>query len=177
MSTDTTRPAAAWQEPSPPDLHWTAITNALIDFDLTPRQFQVAVALLSYRWFKASPIIPSVRTLAERLRCSPRTIQYAIRGLVAKRLIVVQYCYRPDGGQMSNLFQIGPALEPLLAPVPGGDSVRSSDELRPPVQRLADKREEAKNTNRTNASQRQNGAVHESAARYLQGPLAAYIRT
>lgn len=139
--------------PSARQDHWTPITDALIDFDLTPRQFQLVVTLLSYRWFDTSPIIPSVKTLAGRLRCSVRTVQYAMRGLVTRRLIEVRYTFRPDGGQMSNAYAIGPALAPLLAPLNGDAGAGASRPLHPPVQPLADKGFQRKDTNGTRGSQ------------------------
>jgi hypothetical protein len=144
---------AVCPEPAPIDLHWVAITNALIDFDLTPREFQLVIILLSYRWFEHSPIIPSVKTLAGRMRCSVRVVQYAMAGLVKKRLIERQYCYRPDGGQMSNLYVVGPALRPLLAPANPVDSAGGSEDQHTPMQDLADKRPQRNQMNGTSWSQ------------------------
>jgi hypothetical protein len=164
------RSAAACPEPASTDLHYVAITNALIDFDLTPRQFKLAVCLLSYRWFETSPILPSVKTLAGRMRCSVRTVQYAMKGLIAKRLIEVQYTYRPDGGQMSNLYLIGPALVPLLAPVPTRDSTRPSAGLHQGVQPAASKGNERKDPKGTSRSQPR-GRPAQSTDDFFRGGL------
>lgn len=168
------------QDARPTDLHYTRVTNALIDFDLTPRQFKLVVTLLSYKWWPSSPIIPSVKTLAGRMRCSVRTVQYAMRGLVSKRLIEVQYTFRPDGGQMSNVYVIGPALSPLLAPAGPDDSTASRSVLHPPVQALAHKRDERKETNGIKGSQRGAGQSRSGQidpARYTTGELGSrYVR-
>ena len=160
------------QQPGSPDLHYVAITNALIDYDLTPRQFQLVVTLLSYRWFASSPIIPSVKTLAGRLRCSVRTVQYALRGLERKRLIERQHTFRPDGGQMSNVYLIGPALAPLLAEA----VTPSSDTLHPPVQRAAHKPNERNYPNGNSRSQRPETTARNGPTIYTSGPLSRYIR-
>lgn len=156
--------------------HWAPITDALIDFDLTPRQFQLVVTLLSYKWRPSSPIIPSVKTLAGRMRCSVRTVQYAMRGLVRKRLIEVQYTFRPDGGQMSNAYVIGPALAPLVANV----SIAPSRPLHPPVQPAAHKGFQRKDTNGNRRSQawygRPGGTIPTDPSTYTSGQLGAYIR-
>lgn len=170
MSTNLSRPAAACPAPTSTDLHYVNITNALIDFDLTPRQFQLIVTLLSYRWWSTSPIIPSVKTLAGRMRCKPRTVQYAMKGLIAKGLIEVQYCYRPDGGQMSNLYQIGPALRPLLAPVPTRDSAASHETLRTPLQAPAYKPNERKEPKGIKGSQPR-GRPAQSVDAFFAGGL------
>jgi hypothetical protein len=165
-----TSPGIRMQADAAPDLHYVNVTNALIDFDLTPRQFKLAVCLLSYRWFESSPILPSVKTLAGRMRCSVRTVQYAMRGLIAKRLIEVQYTYRPDGGQMSNLYLIGPALAPLLAPVPTRDSTRPSVVLHQGVQPLADKGNERKEPKGMKGSQPR-GRPAQSVEAFFEGGL------
>ena len=171
VSHHTTRLAPPRPVPGSPDLHYVAITNALIDFDLTPRQFQLVVTLLSYRWYPTSPIIPSVKTLAGRLRCSVRTVQYALRGLERKRLIERQHTFRPDGGQMSNVYLIGPALAPLLAEA----STPSSGAVHPPVQRSADKRPERKSPN--GKSRSQPGVPTARRTDYTGGPLSSrYVR-
>ena len=130
MSHDTTRSAAAWQDP---DTRYTQIPRALIRM-CTVREYQLISALLGYRWHEDSEIFPRIKRLADEMGCSVRTVQYALRGLTAKGLIVPEAHFRTDGGQSSNRYLIGPMLAALLAPLPEQTSTSASAWLRPPVQ-------------------------------------------
>jgi hypothetical protein len=111
---------------------YTRIPDAVMQLDLTPREEQCLLRLLRYRR-SGGPIFPRVRVLAVDMRCSVRTVQRAIRGLEAKRVIVVEGRYRADESQTSNLYVPGPVLAPLLSAMDALVVGRPYDDRRPPV--------------------------------------------
>lgn len=130
MKSNLTRPGVPCL---PSDTRYTQIPRALIRM-CTPREYQLISALLGYRWHEDAEIFPRVKVLAEEMGCKVRVVQYAMRGLEAKGLIVPEARYRSDGGQTSNRYVVGPMLAPLLAPLPERASTEASAWVRPPVQ-------------------------------------------
>ncbi len=118
------------------DTRYTQIPRALIRM-CTPREYQLISALLGYRWHEDAEIFPRVKVLADEMGCKVRTVQYAMRGLESKGLIVSVPHFRTDGGQSSNRYVVGPMLAPLLAPLPGQASTTAAAWVRPPVQDAA----------------------------------------
>lgn len=152
------------QESGPTDTRYTQIPRALIRM-CTPREYQLISALLGYRWREDSEIFPRIKTLADEMGCKVRTVQYALRGLEAKGLIVSEPYYRSDGGQSSNRYLIGPVLAPMLAPLPAHDCAASSAWVRPPVQDVAARKKLPERHNRTRG--RQSGIPTHGSA-YLE---------
>lgn len=122
------RPGIPLQSPG----GYTKLPDAVLLLDLTPREFQTLAHLLSFRR-AGGPIFPRVRVLAERMRCSERTVQRAIRGLEGAGMLVVVPQFRRDDSQTSNLYAPGPILAPLLSAVDDLTVSRPSDDRRPPV--------------------------------------------
>lgn len=89
---------------------YTSIPNALHGLADTPREFQVMAALLSYRWYLTSPIIPSVETLAVQVGCSHRTIRRTIAALEARGLLRREERRASDARQLSNEYVLCGAL-------------------------------------------------------------------
>lgn len=139
---DSTRPLGARQD------RFTQLPDALIS-ELTPREHQLVHALLSYRWADDALIFPSVRTLADQMRCSDRTIQRTLHQLAERGWIIIEARYRDDQGQTSNLYRPGPLLAPLLSPSGRHDDARQAPLWHPPVTRRADERYSGNQTNRT----------------------------
>lgn len=110
-----------------PIARYTQIPRELHDLAESPREFELMAALLSFRWFPSSPIIPSVKTLAGMLRCSQRTVRRTAAGLETRGLILREERRAPDSRQMSNLFHLCGPLLALVAAV----EARADQEARP----------------------------------------------
>lgn len=123
-----------------PEGRYTRLPDALLS-ELSPREHQLVHALLSFRWFDDSPIFPRIATLAERVRCSTRTVQRTLRSLEGKGYLVTVARYRDesDGGQTSNQYAPGPLLMALLPPA-------GSQPVAPPVTRTAHHEGNTRNT-------------------------------
>lgn len=142
--------AAAWQESLPlTDRRFTQIPRALHALAKTPREYELMAALLGYRWFPSSPIIPSVATLAKTLRCSSRTVRRTAATLQARGLLKRQVRRAWDKRQMSNEYVL---CGPLLALVADLEASRDQ-EARPSWQGrrtdVAEKRYSGNQTQRT----------------------------
>ena len=164
MKTQSTRPATALQAAT---TRYTQIPRALIRM-CTPREYQLVSALLGYRWFEDSEIRPRVRLLAEEMGCTVRTVQYAMRGLEAKGLIVPVAHFRDDGGQSSNRYLIGPALAPLLAPLPEQANTSRSAWVRPPVQDAARRTRTPERNTPTTTRERLYNRIPATSSAYLE---------
>lgn len=159
-----TRPLGARQD------RYTKLPDAVIDV-LTPREHQVLHLLLSHRWTDDGLIYPSVTTMAQRLRCSDRTIQRTIRQLEARGYIVVEAQHRVDKSQQSNLYRPGPMLLPLLPPLGDGSGAGQANDRHPPVTRVSGKRDSGNQQNRTRSRQ---SAIPTHGSAYLEsrrGPI------
>jgi hypothetical protein len=111
-----TRPSGARQELFPTDSRYTKISRGLHAIVRTPRQYELAVALLEFRWFPDSPIIPSVKLLAETIRCSERTVRRTMAQMEADGTVRREERRAPDDRQMSNLYVLcGPLLALVTA--------------------------------------------------------------
>lgn len=138
--------------PDPTDAdrrNFVQIPRALHALAETPREYELLVALVEYRWYPTSPIIPSVSTLAETLRCSQRTVRRTAAALEARGLILREERRAADRRQMSNEYVL---CGPLLAAVTAVEAARDREEHQPWQGRrtaVAGKREEWKNTKRT----------------------------
>lgn len=146
--------AAAWQEPLPlTDGRFTQIPRALHDLAKTPREYELIAALLGYRWFPSSPIIPSVATLAKTLRCSSRTVRRTAATLETRGLLKRQVRRAWDKRQMSNEYVL---CGPLLALVADLEASRDQ-EARPSWQGrrtdVAEKRYSGNQSKRTTRSE------------------------
>lgn len=141
MRDHTTRPAAAWQE------RFTQLPDGLHQLVTSPREFQLIALLLSYRWSPDAQVFPSVRTLAERLNCSERTVQRTCASLEARGLLVREYRYRDESerDQTSNGYHLAGALLALVGIVV---DTRVSPDRHPPVTRTAGERHSGNNNNR-----------------------------
>lgn len=159
------------QRSAPPCLaRYTKLPDAVIDV-LTPREHQVLHLLLSHRWTDDGLIYPSVTTMAQRLRCSDRTIQRTIRQLEARGYIVVEAQHRVDKSQQSNLYRPGPMLLPLLPPLGDGSGAGQANDRHPPVTRVSGKRDSGNQQNRTRSRQ---SAIPTHGSAYLEsrrGPI------
>lgn len=164
MSQDTTRLAAAWQDA---DTRYTQVPRALLRM-CTAREYQLISALLGYRWHEDAEIFPRVKLLAEEMGCKVRTVQYAMRGLEAKGLIVPEAHFRTDGGQSSNRYRIGPMLAPLLAPLPEQASTTASAWVRTPVQDGAGRKRSPERNYRRTTNERLHSRIPTDPSAYLE---------
>jgi hypothetical protein len=108
-----------------------AQTPGWVNVGLPPRAVQVYNVLAEFAAYDDSNRIcwPSVTTLAERLGCSVRTVQSAIRRLVNAGAVAVEARWRRNGSQSSNLYRLAgvrevapPEREVLLLPTADGGS-------------------------------------------------------
>ncbi len=90
---------------------WTAIPNLIRSLGLSPREEQLVNRLLEFRRDGRAPW-PSIKTLAERMHCSERTVQRTIASVEAQGLLVVEYRYRADGSQQSSIYHLAAVLTP-----------------------------------------------------------------
>ena len=150
MSNHTTQSAAAWQTPIPlTDGRFTQIPNGIHALLKTPRELQLIVHLLSFRWYPTSPIIPSVATLAKAMKCSSRTVRRTAEKLEGRGLLKREERRAHDDRQMSNRYHL---CGPLLALVADLEASRDQ-EPRPSWQgrrtNVAGERYSGNNTQRT----------------------------
>jgi hypothetical protein len=96
---------------------------------LPPRAVQVYGALADYASYDDKRTCwPSVETLAAKLRCSGRTVQRALRQLVAAGAVLMETRRRRNGSQTTNLYRLPmtlvspPEREVLLLPTADGGS-------------------------------------------------------
>ena len=173
--TSLTRPPGARQYPEATG--FTSIPNVVHALVESPREFQLVALLISYRWYPTSPIIPSVRTLADRLGCSQRTVRRTAAALEARGLLRRVERIADDQRQMSNEYVLCGPLLTAVAEVeagrdqgqrqrwPGGRS-RETVEVHPGKQHKTNRRNE--------------GGYHRPSLdpeSYLKGPLGKYVRT
>jgi hypothetical protein len=155
VSNHTTQSAAAWQ-PSLPltDGRFTQISNALHDMVESPREFQFAALLMSYRWYPTSPIIPSVKTIAGKLKCSQRTVRRLAATFEARGWLKREERRAHDRRQMSNEYVL---CGPLLALVTDVEASRDQDTPPSWQGRRTDTAGKEHSGNQTNRTRQQNG--------------------
>lgn len=156
---------------------YTKVPNVLHLLAEAPREFQLVAALLSYRWTPASPIIPSVDTLARQLGCSHRTIRRTVARLETRGLLQrVARHVQAERRQVSNEYRLCGALLACVTRMDvqrvqggghAGDAGRSL---------LAGERFQRNQTQKTTKSQPGSGAPG-GTERYTGGALARYVRT
>jgi DNA-binding transcriptional MocR family regulator len=132
---------------------WTSIPNALHALADTPREFQVMAALLSYRWYATSPIIPSVDTLAVQVGCSRRTIRRTVAALEARGLIRREERRASDTRQMSNAYVLCGALLAFVTRIEASRVQEDSQPWQGRRSSVTDKGNERKEPKQTRASQ------------------------
>lgn len=155
------------------DGRWTAIPNELHDLAETPREFQLMAALLSFRWYPTSPIIPSVETLASMLACSRRTVRRTVAALEARGYIRRIERRAADDRQLSNDYAL---CGPLLALVTTIEAARVRDVGQQWQGRRSPwptKRDSGKQTPSTRRIER----VNTDPAAFTSGELGRWIRT
>lgn len=154
---------------------YTRVPNAIRTLGLTPREEQLVNRLLECRRDDRAPW-PSVKTLAERMHCSARTVQRTIKSLEGRGLLVVEYRYRADWSQMSSIYH----LAAILTPQPDAPVTTPRDDRHQGVTRVAAKEvDPGKYTKRSSTTggtydvraylQRERATYQQEAARYLTG--------
>lgn len=127
---------------------YTKVPNIIRTLGLTPRDEQLVNRLLEC-WREGQMPWPSIKTLAERMHCSLRTVQRAIARLEGRGLLVVEYRYRADGSQQSSVYH----LAPVLTPLPDSPASVSRDDRHQGVTSVAGKEEHpGKHTKRSSAT-------------------------
>lgn len=111
MDTNLPRPALPRPEPA---TGYTSLPNAVLHLGLSARELQLVVQLLAIRWTPETEIRPRLKTLAERMSCSVRTVQRACDSLVLRGLLTVEARYRDDGGRASNVYRLGWVLTTVV---------------------------------------------------------------
>jgi DNA-binding transcriptional MocR family regulator len=150
--------------PRPAIERFSQIPDGLHQLVASPREFQLVALLLSYRWTADAVIYPSVRTLAERLNCSERTVQRTCAALEARGLLVREYRHREDEGQTSNRYHLAGALLALVSVVV---DTRTRSDRRPPVTRWSVERNSGKHYTRKTGRERY-APIPTAASAYLQ---------
>ncbi len=124
MSTTVSRPASLCPEAQPTDWlppglsgRYVQVPNELHTLVASPREFQLVSLLLAFRWSPSSPIVPSVRTLADTLGCSERTVRRTAASLEARNLLRREERIATDGRQMSNEYVLCGALLTLVSAI------------------------------------------------------------
>lgn len=144
-----------WQQPAPlTDGRFTQIPNGIHTLLEGPRELQLVVHLLSFRWYPTSPIIPSVETLARAMKCSGRTVRRTAARLEARGLIRREERRAHDDRQMSNRYHL---CGPLLALVADLEASRDQEERQPWQGRRTPMSAERHSGNHTNRTRHQNG--------------------
>lgn len=109
---------------------WVGIPNLLLEYQarlkLTSSELNVLLAIMSFWWNKNSPAHPSVRTLAEMLGKSDKTIQNNLRSLEKRErpagldlpkgftgYIRTVRRRKDDGGNLSNQYHFDPLIAVL----------------------------------------------------------------
>jgi DNA-binding transcriptional MocR family regulator len=131
VMTRLTRPPGVRQAPW--GTGFTSIPNRIKDLGLSPREEQLVVRLLSYRWYRDSEIRPSVKALARSMSCSPRTVQRTIARLERRGLLVIDERFSSVAGQLPNVYRPSGALAAILPPAPERPVAAPVDDRRPPM--------------------------------------------
>lgn len=163
-----TRPSGARQDP------YTQIHDRLHDLADSPREFQLMALLLSYRWFPTSPIIPSVETLAGRLKCSPRTVRRTVANLEDRGLLQREERRALDTRQMSNEYVLCGELLALVTALEVGRDQGQDQLWQGRRSAAAGKKQTPRNYPNRNTRKEQVRQAMADPASYLQsrrGPL------
>jgi DNA-binding transcriptional MocR family regulator len=148
---------------------YTSIPNALHALADTPREFQVMAALLSYRWYSTSPIIPSVDTLAVQVGCSHRTIRRTIAALEARGLVRREERRASNTRQLSNAYVLCGALLTFVTRIEASRVQEDGQPWQGRRSTVAGKPNEPNQTNRMKASQPR-GRPAQSVEDYFRDP-------
>lgn len=130
------------------DVRYTQIANQLHDLVESPREFQYAALLISYRWYPTSPIIPSVKTLAKKLKCSVRTVRRLAATFESRGWLRRVERIAPDKRQMSNDHVLCGELLALVTAVEARSDRDAGQEWQGRRSNMAGKKDDRNNTNR-----------------------------
>ena len=96
---------------------YTVIPSALLRgqarLGIGPNELAVLLHLLDHWWRPEEMPWPSKKTIAERLNVSTKTVQRAVVGLEAAKLLQRNERYHKTGGRTSNEYDLGPLVERL----------------------------------------------------------------
>ena len=91
------------------DAGWTALPNVILDkqvaLGLEAMDVNILLQMLKYWWRPGSEPFPSVRTLAQVIGVSTRTIQRHTSKMEAAGLLEREANYYSQGGQRSNTYR------------------------------------------------------------------------
>jgi DNA-binding transcriptional MocR family regulator len=149
------------------DTTYTSQPNAVHALVDTPREYQLVSLLISYRWFSTSPIIPSVRTLADTMKCSERTVRRTVAALVARGLLYRVERRAEDSRQMSNEYVLCGELLAAVTAVEASTGRGGGHERRPTLSAATGKPNQRKYANRSSTRERQS-PIPTAASAYLQ---------
>ncbi len=138
-----------------PDATYTNQPNIVHSLVDSPREYQLVSLLISFRWFSTSPIIPSVRTLADTMKCSERTVRRTVAALEARGLLYRVERRADDLRQMSNEYRLCGALLAAVTTVEANTGRGGGHERRPTLSAAAGKPDQRKNTNENSLRERQ----------------------
>lgn len=112
---------------------FATVPEWVLDADVSDRALRLFAVLARYA-DKEGRAFPSRRTLAERLRCSPASLDRALAELAAVDALVVVPQSRADGGRSSNSYYLWPAQPPeQLSLVVTGDEAPTHGRAGPVV--------------------------------------------
>lgn len=163
MSSNLSRPASLC-----PDDSYTNQPNIVHDLADTPREYQLISLLISYRWFSTSPIIPSVSTLAGRMKCSERTVRRTVAALEARGLLYRVERRAEDSRQMSNEYVLCGELLAAVTAVEASTGRGGGHERRPTLSAAAGKPDQRKQANRTGRRERLYSRIPTHGSAYLE---------
>lgn len=151
-----------------PDTSHTNQPNVVHDLVDSPREYWLVSLLISYRWFSTSPIIPSVRTLADKMKCSERTVRRTVAALEARGLLYRVERRAEDSRQMSNEYVLCGALLAAVTAVEASTGRGGGHERRPTLSAAAGKPNQRKQSNRTGRSERLHSPIPSTSSAYLE---------
>lgn len=150
------------------DTSYTNQPNVVHDLADTPREYQLISLLISYRWFSTSPIIPSVSTLAGRMKCSDRTVRRTVAALEARGLLYRVERRAEDSRQMSNEYVLCGELLAAVTAVEASTGRGGGHERRPTLSAAAGKPKQRKQYNRRSTRERLHSPIPQTSSAYLE---------
>jgi DNA-binding transcriptional MocR family regulator len=144
----------------------------------SPREHQLMVALLMFRWHPHSPIIPSVDQLRRIMKCSDRTVRRTAEKMEARGLLRREARHAHDRRQMSNRYVLCGAFLSLVTAIEANRDQEQSSTWQGRRTRTSGERYEPNQKNRTTQQNRQSqpAGTYSELTRTREGTLSRLRR-